>query len=180
VGDSFDVLTLQLLRKEKKESLLWWNQWIHHDWLHRNSSTPESFSSSNCLNISIKIHFKISITVHSATRLSRGLLAVNLFNPNLVKIPHFHPVVYTFHMSHPFHVSKLISYEEQNLYAFSLDLERQCVYFTLSNKNIWVIHCTPHESDLLSAPVLRSELRHVRQNTGYPESSFMVFFSPLI
>jgi hypothetical protein len=86
-------------------------------------------------------------------------------------------------MSHPFHVLKLVSYEQQNLYwyTFSLGLERQSAYFTLSKKNIWVTHCTPHESNLLSSPVLCSELlRHVRQNTGYPESSFMVFLSPFI
>lgn len=133
------------------------------------------------ISFSIKIHFKSPITVHSAARLSRGLLAFNLFNPNLVKNSPLHSVVYTFHMSHPFHVLKLISYEEQTLYIFSLGLEKQCAYFTLSKKNIWVTHCTPHERNLLSSTVLCSELlRHVRQNTGYPESSFMVFLSPFI
>lgn len=84
-------------------------------------------------------------------------------------------------MSHPFHVFKLISYDQQNLYTFSLGLERQYAYFALSKKNIWVTHCTPHESKLLSSPVLCSELlRHVRQNNGHPEGSFMVFLSPFI
>jgi len=41
-------------------------------------------------------------------------------------------------MSHPFHVLKLVSYEQQNLYwyIFSLGLERHSAYFTLSKKNI--------------------------------------------
>lgn len=135
------------------------------------------------ISSSIKIHFKSSIAIHSATRLSRGLLAFNLFNPNLIKNSSF-----PFRCLHISHVSSFLCFKTNIIWTakfilvhiFSRSSKTVCLIY-LSKKNIWVTHCTPYASNLLSSPVLCSELlRHVRQNTGYPESSFIVFLSRFI
>jgi hypothetical protein len=112
------------------------------------------------ISFSIEIHFKSYITVHSATRLSRDLLAFDLFNPNLVKNSSL-----PFRCLHTSHVSSFSWFKTNNIrrakfvHFFSRSWKTVCLFYSFKEEYLSnTLHSTWKQPTIFTSVAFRSLL----------------------